>query len=87
MFGLPLFFQGWTVYLKFYSHCNSNIQSVHVVQCRFYSMHHPFALCMTIYFASRLEPYCPRWPPPREMLMDEISNKQRKERKECFWGH
>lgn len=31
-------------------------------------------LSMTIYLAKRMKPYCARWPPPREMLVAEVSN-------------
>lgn len=31
-------------------------------------------LSMTIYLAKRMKPYNARWPPPREMLVAEVSN-------------
>lgn len=40
----------------------------------FYSMYQPFILCPAIHLANWMDFYCPRWPPPADLLVAEGAN-------------
>lgn len=41
---------------------------------KLHSLYSLFTLCVTMYLANQMEPSCPRWPPPMEMLVAQVSN-------------
>lgn len=41
-----------------------------------YLVCHLLTLFWTIYLANRMQPYCPRWPPPMEMLVTGVNNQR-----------
>lgn len=59
---------------KIYRHCNIHI-AANCLNCyRLYSMYQLFTLCVTVYLAHQMELYSPRWPPPIEKLVSDVSN-------------
>lgn len=69
--------------LKIYHH--RNIIIIIAENCsnsgKLNSLEYLFTLCLTMYLVNGAEPYCPRCPPPTEMLVAEISNSKQ------LWAH
>lgn len=63
---------------EIYLYCNINMHNIHMTEnclnCKkLYSKYHPFMLCVAMYWKNWMEPYCPWWLSPMEMLETEVS--------------
>lgn len=64
-----------------YRHRDINMRNIHITEnslncITLYLMCRTFTLYVATYLANRTERYCPKWPPPMEMVGTEFSNKR-----------